>query len=96
VAPSLGRNLAAGANATAVIQIMPEQTYFENRTNQLDIRFAKSVPVRRAKIRGMLDIYNILGERAVLAMNTRYGPNFLVPTVIMPPRLFKFGAQLDF
>jgi hypothetical protein len=96
VAPSLGRNLAAGANATAVVQIMPEQSYFEPRTSQLDIRFAKSVRVKRANIRGMLDIYNIFGERAALALNTRYGLRFLVPTVIMPPRLFKLGAQVDF
>jgi hypothetical protein len=96
VAPSLGRTLAAGANATAVIQILPDQRYFENRSRQLDIRLSKSVQVRRAKIRGMLDIYNILGERAIVDLNGRYGPNFLVPTVIMAPRLFKLGAQVDF
>jgi hypothetical protein len=44
----------------------------------------------------MLDIYNILGERAIVDLNGRYGPNFLVPTVIMAPRLFKLGAQVDF
>jgi len=96
IAPSLGRDLAAGATATTVIQIMPEQTYFEERSSQLDIRFAKSIRMGRTTVRGMLDIYNILGERAVLAMNTRYGPNFLVPTVIMPPRLFKLGAEWNF
>ena len=96
VAPSLGRTLAAGADATAVIQILPDQRYFENRSRQVDIRLSKSVQVRRATIRGMLDIYNILGERAIVDLNGRYGPSFLVPTVIMAPRLFKLGAQVDF
>jgi hypothetical protein len=44
----------------------------------------------------MLDIYNILNGSTVLLSTTTYGPQYLRPTEVLPGRLFKLGAQLDF
>ena len=32
----------------------------------------------------------------ILLLNNTYGPNWLRPVAVLPGRLFKFGAQLDF
>jgi hypothetical protein len=56
IAPSLGRNLAAGPNATVVIDLIPPNTEFDDRLTQVDLRFAKVVRLGRARVRGMFDI----------------------------------------
>jgi hypothetical protein len=50
IAPSLGRNLSAGATATVTIPILPTDTMFEDRLQQFDLRFAKVFPIGRMKI----------------------------------------------
>jgi hypothetical protein len=96
VAPSLGRNLAAGPNATVTIPIVPPGTFYEARINQLDLRLTKAWKVRATRVRGMFDIYNIFNCNAVLSEITTYGPAFRTPTQILGGRLLKFGAQVDF
>jgi hypothetical protein len=111
IAPSLGRNLAACGNrdpCTATylmtrydgtiggIDLKEPNQEFEDRSKQLDLRFAKNFRVGRARIRGMFDIYNIFNGSNVGVMVTRFGPAWLRPTEVMAGRLLKFGAQLDF
>jgi hypothetical protein len=101
VAPSLGRNLAACpatgvCTATATVPLLPANALFEKRLTQLDVRFAKTVQVRRVQLRGMLDIYNFLNGNTVTSIFTTYGPAWLRPSAIQGPRLFKAGMQLEF
>jgi hypothetical protein len=96
VAPSLGRNLSAGATATVTVPIIKPYTLFEARMSQLDLRFAKSVRVRGARIKGMFDIYNAGNAGTVLATNSTYGAAWLKPTSILAPRLFKIGAEISY
>jgi hypothetical protein len=96
IAPSLGRNLAAGPNATVTVDLIPPQTRFEDRITQLDLRLSKTFRVAMARVQGMVDIYNALNGAGVLSINGRYGPNWLVPTEILAGRLVKFGVQVNF
>ena len=96
VAPSLNRNLSAGAAGTATIDLIPFGTVFGDRLNQVDFRLTKSVKVGRARIDPSLDLYNLFNASTILGINTRYGPSWLTPTQILPGRLFKFGAQINF
>jgi hypothetical protein len=96
IAPSLGRNLSAGAAGTATIDLIPFGTVFGDRLHQVDFRLAKSVVVGRARISPSLDLYNLFNASTILGINTRYGPAWLTPTQILPGHLFKFGAQVDF
>ena len=73
----------------------PNKT-FEDRLNQVDLRFSKTFKLGRTKIQGMFDIYNLFNASTVLAINANYGPSWLRPSNILGARLFKFGAQLDF
>ncbi len=64
--------------------------------NQVDVRLSKRIHIGRARVMGMLDVYNLFNASTITAVNTRYGPAWLQPLAILPARLFKVGAQLDF
>jgi hypothetical protein len=96
VAPSLTRNLAAGAGSNVSVQLIEPYTKYENRINQLDIRVARTFHFGKARAQGLLDVYNILNGSAILAINTTYGAAWLRPQEILGARLFKFGVQVDF
>jgi hypothetical protein len=96
IRPSLGRNLAAGANATATLPIIEPATLFGERAHKLDVRFTKSFDFGTRRLRGSLDIFNIFNTNSVVGYNIRYGPNWLDETDIMSPRYFRIAAQVDF
>jgi hypothetical protein len=96
IAPTLGRNLAAGASATTSVALIEPNTVFEDRLNQLDLRLTRIFRIGRYRIQGMVDVYNVLNTSTVLAVNTTYGPAWLRPNQIVDGRLFKFGGQVDF
>ena len=102
VAPSLGRNLGAcGSSATCsatvtVANVIEPNTIFEARLNQVDVRLSRPFRLGPVRITGMFDVYNLLNASTITALNTRFGSAWLTPVSILPARLFKFGAQLDF
>jgi hypothetical protein len=96
IAPSLGRNLAAGPNATATVQLIPPSTVYGDRFNQLDFRLTKRLKVLGTDIQGMFDLYNVLNANTVLSFNTTFGPAWLTPTNMMTGRLAKLGLQIRF
>jgi hypothetical protein len=102
IAPSLGRDLSAcptntgACTATVSVALLEPNTRFEDRLNQLDLRFVKRVRVGTARLQGMLDVYNLFNASTILLVNTNYGSQWLLPTEVLPGRLFKVGVQLDF
>jgi hypothetical protein len=96
IAPSLRRNLSAGAAGTATIDLIPFGTIFGDRLHQVDFRVTRSIVAGHARISPSLDLYNLFNASTILGVNTRYGPAWLTPTQILPGRLLKFGAQVDF
>jgi hypothetical protein len=61
--------------------------------------FGKNFKVERTRVRASIDIYNALNSNAILTINTAYSTTnstWLRPTSIMPGRLIKFGATVDF
>jgi hypothetical protein len=96
IAPSLGRPLAGGAR-TATVPLITPQTRFDDRTTRLDLRLAKSVRIGdRMRLQANLDLYNALNSGSVLALTNAYGARWLVPTLILEPRILQFSAQLNF
>ncbi len=96
IAPSLGRNLAAGAAGTTLVNLLEPNTEFEKALNQLDVRLTRIFRFGQARVQGNFDIYNILNASAVTLLNTRFGPTWLQPQQFMGARLFKFGVQVDY
>jgi hypothetical protein len=96
IAPSLGRNLAAGVNSTATVQLIAPATVYGDRFNQLDFRLTKKLRMLGADMQGMFDVYNVLNANTVLSYNTVFGPAWLTPTNMMTGRLLKLGFQVRF
>jgi hypothetical protein len=96
IAPSLGRNLATGANGIATVQLIKPGTMYDERLYQLDLRVSKGFRMARARLQANIDLYNALNAGSVLTINTTYGGNWLRPTSVLQGRLLKFGAQVDF
>jgi len=80
--------------------MIPTGTTFEDRLQQVDVRFTRSFRLARARIRGNADFYNLFNQGDVLNMVTRHagptGGRWLAPIQILGGRMFKFSAQLDF
>ena len=97
IAPGLGRNLSAGATATKVVSLIRPQTVFGDRMNQIDLRFTKRFTLRStARFAINADFYNLTNNNWIIGYTANYGSNFLRPTQVLSPRLFKIGARFDF
>jgi hypothetical protein len=97
VAPSLGRNLAAGPNATATVQLIAPGAMYNDRLNQLDARLTRMFRLAAGRrVQGQLDFYNLFNVGPALGQNNTYGTAWLTPTVIPIGRMVKIGAQFDF
>jgi hypothetical protein len=104
ILPSLGRNLgscrgAATCNANVTVELIPPNSLFEPRLQQVDLRFSRIFQFGPRKLRGDVDIYNLLNASNVLNMNTTYSPPGGVwkdVTQILGGRLIRLGMQLQF
>ena len=96
IQPSLGRPLSGNAR-TATVPLLAPQTNFEERTTRLDFRVAKSIRIgQRVRVQGNFDLYHAVNSRSVLATTSAYGARWLVPTLILEPRILQFSTQLTF
>jgi hypothetical protein len=103
IASSLGRNLsdcavgAATCNANRTIALIPDNSMFEPRAQQLDLRFTRTFRLGGTRrIRPSLDIYNLFNAATVLSMNTTYGAAWKDVTQILNGRQLRVAAQFDF
>src|SRR5262249_45260361 len=97
VAQSLGRPLSNNAANVTVNLVTPGQLYGD-RINQVDFRIAKLLKYKRTRINVGLDLYNALNSAAVQTYNQAFVPGgaWLTPTLVLPSRFAKIGAQVDF
>lgn len=99
---SLGRDLgscrgAAVCNGTVTIDLLPPNTMFEDRIQQLDWRLTRTFQYRgTVRVRGNFDVYNIFNASTILVANNNYGATWLAPAHVMGGRLVKVSAQFDF
>jgi hypothetical protein len=96
IAPTLGRNLAAGANGTVLVDLVPPNTLFTGRVLQTNLRAEKAFAMPRGKLRAMVDLFNLFNSDAEIALNTRVNATYPLPTLVMPARMVKLGVQWDF
>jgi len=94
---TLGRTFA-GNQANLGVNLIEPGTFYGDRTNQLDLRFAKLLHFGRTKTQVGVDIYNVTNSSAVQTYNQTYIPNgaWLAPTSILQARFAKISAQFDF
>ena len=103
MAPVASTTAAATAtcNSNAVaFDLIPLNTFYEDRIQQLDLRLTRIFPLGRTKLRGNFDAYNVFNGSSILNEQTRYSaPNggaWANAIQVMGGRVFKFSAQLEF
>ena len=94
VRPSLGRDLAGGAQ-NITVNIVDPGTLYGDRLNQLDLRIAKLLNWGRRRTSVNLDIYNVLNSNAVQVESNVYS-TWRRPQSILVARFAKFSVQFDF
>ena len=103
IGPELGRSLAANA-PTATISLLPSANnagnrgaaVFDQRLNQVDMRFTRAFRFGGSRIQASAELYNVFNVRTTEGIINTYGATWLRPAAILGGRLFKFGAQVDF
>ncbi|HEV2986446.1 MAG TPA: TonB-dependent receptor [Vicinamibacterales bacterium] len=96
IAPSLGRNLAAGANGTATINLIAPGTMYADRLYQFDVRLTRMFTFGHTYLKANIDLYNAFNASSVLVLNNTFGPAWQTPSYLLPGRMIKFGGQIDF
>ena len=93
-----GRPLRTGVTTETVNLLVPGQLYGE-RVNNLDMRVAKVVRIKRTRANIGVDFYNLTNSSPVLTYNNTYSPTstaWLTPTSVLAARVAKIGATFDF
>jgi hypothetical protein len=62
----------------------------------VDLRFTRRFQIGKFRVQGNVDISNLLNTSYVVATNTGYGSQWLVPFEAIGGRGFRFTGQLDF
>ncbi|MBI4888420.1 MAG: TonB-dependent receptor [Acidobacteria bacterium] len=102
IRPSLGRDLAAGANGTATLELLKPFALLGGHTKELDMRVGKLISsAGRTRVRVSLDIYNVLNSNDWQTITTRLSSNAAAnrwqrPTLILQARYVQIGTQIDF
>ena len=102
IRPTLGRDLAAGANGTTTVELLKPFTLLGGHSKQLDLRLGKSFSsTGKARVRLSLDIYNVLNSNDWQTITTRFSSSQVAnrwqrPTLILQARYFQIGTQIDF
>jgi hypothetical protein len=99
IAPSLNRNLSAGASATATVNVVQPGTMWGDRLQQIDLRVARTFKAGHTTIKPMVDLYNSTNANTITSLNYAYGTtgaSWLNPLAILPARLFKIGVEVAY
>ena len=86
---------AVSATATTSLSLVPPQTAYYTRLNQLDFRFGKLLRYGQTKANLSLDLYNVFNQDMVTNASFAYG-TWLAPSAVLAPRLMKVSLTFDF
>jgi outer membrane receptor protein involved in Fe transport len=91
-----GRTFVTALNyGNATVLAEPFNAERTPNVNVFDVRSEKVFTVRRARITGFLDVYNLLNTNAEQDLTKSSGSAFLRPIAITPPRVARIGAKLQ-
>jgi hypothetical protein len=102
IRPTLNRDLAAGTNGTATVELLKPFTLLGGHTKQFDVRLGKTINAgSKRRVRLSMDVYNLFNSNDWQTLTTRISSNpatnrWQRPTLILQSRYFQFGTQIDF
>jgi hypothetical protein len=92
---------AVSAAATTNLALVPPQTDYYERVNQLDLRIGKILKYSRTRANLSLDLYNLFNKSTVTGAGFGYTATtatntWLAPSSVIAPRLAKVSVTFDF
>ena len=97
MAAALGRAPAAGARATATVELIePQRLHRESSLNQLSLAVTRIIRFGGSRVQPTLELHNALNASTINAINTQYGPTWQSVRGVLAPRIIKFAVHLDF
>jgi hypothetical protein len=93
-----GRTLNAGGLTQGSVTLTVERmgTFFYPTSTLVDLRFAKSLPVGRGRLEGLLDVFNLTNSSAVLSTNNLTGASYGNVLTTVNPRIARLGVRWSF
>ena len=95
MARTLGRPLSGSAQ-NVTVNLIPPQTLFGDRINQVDFRIAKILRFGRSRAQVGVDIFNVMNSNVPQGYIQTYGNTWLRPTSVMDARFARISGQIDF
>ena len=99
IARTLGRAPSGGAQTITINVFDTNEAFFES-ISTFDLRIAKLLRFGRTRANIGVDIFNALNSSTGQTYNSTYSTAtpalWGTPTLIMPARFAKIGAQIDF
>jgi hypothetical protein len=97
MAAGLGRAPAAGARATAAVELIePQRLHREKSLNQLNFALTRMLAFGSYRIQPTFELHNALNASTINAINTQYGPTWQRVRGVLAPRIVKFAVHVDF
>jgi hypothetical protein len=95
-----GRSLRTGVTTETVNILLPGSIYGD-RVNNLDLRVAKILKIRRTRANVGIDFYNMTNANTGTTFEATYDPaangaRWLLPTAVVQPRFVRFNVLFDF
>jgi hypothetical protein len=93
----LGRQLAAGPNGVAAVQLIePNSLYRNGHISFVNFTVSRSFALAETKrVEPKIELFNLFNANSVEQINTQYGPSWQNVTGVLPPRLVKVGFKVD-
>jgi hypothetical protein len=97
IATALGRPSAAGARATANVELIePQRVRREGRLHQLNFAVTRVFTLGGYRMQPGVELHNALNANTIHTIVTRYGPAWEGVRGVLTPRLVKLALQIDF
>ena len=97
IAAAIGRAPAAGARATAAVELIePQRLRRESRLNQLNLALTRTLNIGGTRVQPGIELHNALNASTIHTVVTRYGPAWEQVRGVLTPRLIKVAVQVDF
>ena len=93
---NFGRTIVATLNYGSVrIPAEPLNARRQDNVSLIDLRIDRVTSVRRARLSPFIDVYNLTNANPIQNTSWSSGSSFLRPLAIVPPRVLRIGARLD-
>jgi outer membrane receptor protein involved in Fe transport len=94
---NFGRTIVASLNYGNVrIPAEPLNARRQDNVSLFDLRIERLTKVRKTRVSVFTDVYNLTNANPIQNTSWSSGSSFLRPLAIVPPRVLRIGAKLDF